>query len=109
MGTRVTEAGRRLCCKGLTGYDAGHLIARVLGGKGGESANNVVPILSKVNRGELRMFEAGIRRWLDRGVSVEVRIRVNYGSSGSIPESITYTYRLLVYRGPIYTKTFVNK
>gem|GEM_PF-2428923 len=109
MGTRVTAAGRRLCCKGLTGYDSGHLIARILGGRGGASANNLVPILTKVNRGEMARFESGIRNWLQKGVQVEVKIRVNYSGNSTIPESITYTYKLLVYRGPTYTRTFLNK
>ncbi len=109
MGTHVTAAGRAMCCKGLKGYDAGHLIARILGGKGGAAANNIVPILSRVNRGKMRLFEQGLRDQLEKGYRVDVQIRVFYDDASGIPSQIKYTYRVMMRGMPTTTETFINK
>ena len=110
MGTRVTEAARRICCRGLTGYDAGHLVARILGGPGGARSDNVVAILTKVNRGEMRILEGRIRALVERGSQVEVRITLKYEGSGSVPSAILYEYRVHNARfGQWFTTTFTNK
>ena len=110
MGTRVTEAARRICCRGLTGYDAGHLVARILGGPGGARSDNVVAILTKVNRGSMQKWEQQIRTLLEKGAQVEVRIKLEYSGSSSVPTSIQYAYRVRNARfGQWFTTTFTNQ
>ena len=110
MGTRVTEAARRICCRRLTGYDAGHLVARILGGPGGARSDNVVAILTKVNRGSMQKWEQQIRTLLEKGAQVEVRIKLEYSGSSSVPTSIQYAYRVRNARfGQWFTTTFTNQ
>ncbi len=108
-GTRVTDAARRICCAGLKGYDAGHLIAKILGGPGGAQADNVVAVLSRVNRGTLRIYEGEIRRWIEKGYRVDIRIRLVYNGSDKVPASIEYSYRLNTFRARWITQEFINK
>jgi hypothetical protein len=70
----TTPAARKACCSLLKGYDAGHVIARILGGRGGLKALNIMPIKSSVNRGAMRSAENDLRRMLEHGYRVEVPV-----------------------------------
>jgi RHS repeat-associated protein len=108
LGTRVTQAARNACCAGLKGYDAGQLIARILGGRGGLRADNIAAILSKLNRGDLRLWESMIREWIASGLSVDVNVRLIYEGTSTVPKWIVYAYRVNVYGRDWVTKRFPN-
>lgn len=110
MGTAATSAARRICCGGqLRGiYDAGHLIAKVLGGRGAAGANNIIPILRGVNRGELRDWEADIKSWVQKGNDVQIYIQLRYSDSTTVPSQIVYSYRVSNFSG-WKTAYFSNK
>lgn len=89
--------------------DQDRRVARVLGGPGGARADNIVAILSKVNRGDMRLWEGQIKTLLEKGYNVQVRIRPIYDGSGTVPSQIEYSYRVIGARVPWLTKTFDNK
>ncbi len=93
-GSAVTTAMRKACCTGLQGYDAGHVIAKVLGGKGGLKALNVVPIKASVNRGAMRQVEGTVKHLLQRGHRVEVRVELVYKAGHKAPIKVIYKYRI---------------
>lgn len=59
-----------------TGDDGGHLIASSLGGAGDRI--NIVPQARTLNRGDWKAMENSIRKELEAGKSVSVRIEVSY-------------------------------
>ena len=57
-GTEVTKAGKQFTkILGRISDDAGHVIARRLGGSGGPNMDNLFPQLPNVNRGEFLQWE----------------------------------------------------
>ena len=94
-GTGITGAARQWCCGGRPGFDAGHIIAQVLGGPGGRFSDNVVPIASWLNRGPMAQVENRVRKIVLSGSPVTVRVRLIYppGSSSIAPKWIHYTYK----------------
>ncbi|MCK6633254.1 MAG: DNA/RNA non-specific endonuclease, partial [Fimbriimonadaceae bacterium] len=61
-GTAPTGAARKAAqtTLGQSGDDAGHIIARILGGRGGVKSGNIAGILPKVNRGQMASLEKQI-------------------------------------------------
>jgi RHS repeat-associated protein len=96
-GTRVTAAARRVTPKG---FDTGHLIARILGGGGGDAARNTVTMLSKLNRGDLAQFEKWLANHVRAGNVIQVRVRPIYQGSSNIPIAIEYWWRPLASGAP---------
>ena len=69
--------------------DAGHILAKILGGSGGK--DNVFPQLSSINRGEYREFEKSVRRYIERtGNDVNLKWRFEYKNGGTRPTKIVY-------------------
>jgi hypothetical protein len=91
-GTAATDAARTFAQQFGKDMDAGHLLARVLGGKGGLTSDNILPILSNINRGALSTFERGIASLVREGGAVEVKIALNYlPRQAGTASSLTYT------------------
>ncbi|WP_374013819.1 DNA/RNA non-specific endonuclease [Pseudoxanthomonas koreensis] len=65
---------------GNAGDEGGHLIAASLGGAGDRI--NLVPQASTLNRGDWKAMENHLRRAIDNGQSVSVKIDLSYPSSG---------------------------
>ena len=68
-----------------------------------------VVILTKVNRGEMRIWEQGIRSLIETGVQMEVRITLRYEGTGGVPIAIVYEYRVHNARVPWTPKIFPNQ
>jgi hypothetical protein len=85
-GTGTTEAARRSTA---SGDDAGHAIARRLGGSGGASFDNIFSQLSSLNRGRFARFEARVARWVRAGDDVEVDVRFMF-TDPSAPDRPTH-------------------
>lgn len=78
-GTAPTKAARDWTRKyGAGNDDAGHILARILGGPGGLKSENIVPILSRLNRGGLSQLEQRIAGWVSAGDAVSVNIKLKY-------------------------------
>jgi RHS repeat-associated protein len=93
-GTASSHAARSWCCNGSSIYQAGHLIARVLGGPGGVRSGNIVPMLRILNNGAYKSLEHFLLRTVEGGRRVEVVIRPVYSGSRIAPTGIWYTYRV---------------
>lgn len=100
-GTGTTQRTRtwvRMMAR-LDGYfgrdDAGHPIARALGGPGHDT-RYIFPQLPRINRGVFRVYEAQVRDAVRRtGRSVVVRIQLLYRNVTSTrPYQVIYRYRL---------------
>jgi filamentous hemagglutinin len=65
---------------GNVGDDGGHLIASSLGGAGDKI--NIVPQASTLNRGEWKSMENLLRKELEAGKTVTVKIDVGYPPGG---------------------------
>lgn len=64
-----------------TGDEGGHLIASSLGGAGDRI--NIVPQARTLNRGDWKAMENTIRKELEAGKSVSVKIEVGYPSGNT--------------------------
>jgi RHS repeat-associated protein len=107
-GTSTTQAARTWCCNGSDIYQAGHLIARVLGGPGGLRSGNVIPILNTLNNSAYKMLELRILRWAEAGNQVQVWVQPVYANGSThIPAQINYWYR--VNGGPWMVQIFRNR
>lgn len=84
--------------------DAGHIIAKRLGGSG--DIDNVFPQDSRINRGQFRLFEAEIADAVKTYGSVDVSIQLEYENGGTRPTSIVYSYTTP--NGKTKTNTFLN-
>ncbi|MFN8510892.1 MAG: PKD domain-containing protein [Deinococcaceae bacterium] len=93
-GTAPTSAARKQVVEdGIAGKDdAGHIVAKVLGGGGGLKANNIVPVLGRVNRGEMSEFEKKIAASVRAGKKVSVKVTLKYEDAAykKRPSSIIY-------------------
>ncbi|PSL08130.1 DNA/RNA non-specific endonuclease [Haloactinopolyspora alba] len=76
----------------LPGDDAGHLIARVLGGLGDQL--NLVPMTRKVNREEYAAMERRWRRAVEQGKTVDLEIELEYDTDARRPISIVVSYEI---------------
>ena len=75
---------------GGEGYEGGHLIAKLFGGAG--ERINLIPQLSAVNRGELRVME---KEWADAiraGKEVMVEVSPIYAGSSKAPNNLLVKY-----------------
>ena len=70
--------------------DAGHLIARLLGGEGGKQAWNLVPMNPQLNRGDFRLFEREVANWVSDRAEVTIKVEAKYGNGGTRPTEIIY-------------------
>ncbi|WP_380180341.1 RHS repeat-associated core domain-containing protein [Kalamiella sp. sgz302252] len=68
--------------------DAGHILARILGGQGG--IGNVFPQLPGVNRGAYRIFEKRVRDYIAKYGTVDIHWTFVYGNGGLRPTQINY-------------------
>ncbi|WP_374620442.1 DNA/RNA non-specific endonuclease [Pandoraea sp.] len=106
LGTgTTTNASSRAAARtfGCASDDAGHPIARNLGGLGG--VKEVFPQDPSTNRGEFRDFEAGIANQVTRGNNVIVRVVPQYGLGSTRPDSVLYQARV---NGVTRSRTFEN-
>jgi DNA/RNA non-specific endonuclease len=90
---------------GGEGYDGGHLIAKLFGGAGEKI--NLIPQLSSVNRGELRVLE---KEWADAiraGKEVKVEVRPVYVGTSKVPDEVVVDHWLNGIRQP--PRAFPNK
>jgi Pretoxin HINT domain/DNA/RNA non-specific endonuclease/Pre-toxin TG len=92
-GTSPSEAARAFVrTNGNAGDDAGHILARILGGGGGIRSGNIMPFNSTVNRGIYAQLERDLANAVRGGSSVSVEIALDYVGTGSRPSTITYNY-----------------
>ncbi|WP_181486623.1 DNA/RNA non-specific endonuclease, partial [Lonsdalea populi] len=68
--------------------DAGHILGNVLGGQGGKG--NVFPQLPGINRGEYRVFENEVRKYVDKYGTVDIDWSFVYRNGGTRPTDIIY-------------------
>jgi len=69
--------------------DAGHILAKALGGQGGKG--NVFPQDSKINRGDYRLFEKQIKEEvLMTGKTADLEWRFQYNNGGTRPTGVVY-------------------
>lgn len=89
-GTGVNNSARAYAkAMGNQGDDAGHILAKILGGQGGKG--NVFPQLSSINRGRFRTFEEQIRdKILDGSGPLNLKWRFEYSGSGTRPTKVIY-------------------
>ncbi len=73
-GTGVSTAARALTSGG---DDAGHVIGKLLGGKGGATSGNIISQNRSVNRGAYRTFERSIATKLKELGNGSARIKVS--------------------------------
>ncbi|MCC6149421.1 MAG: DNA/RNA non-specific endonuclease [Planctomycetes bacterium] len=94
-GTSTNLASRTFARSiGNQNDDAGHLIARLLGGPGGKNSGNIVPQLSSVNRGSFARFERMIADEVESGKTAYLRVRPVYDGTSTRPSSIIYDVRI---------------
>ncbi|WP_329605937.1 DNA/RNA non-specific endonuclease [Pseudomonas syringae] len=91
-GGTATNASSRSWARSLGNPDddAGHIIAKLLGGSGGK--DGVFPQLSKVNRGLFRNYEKIIAKDVRDKGPVSIDIEFQYGNGGTRPTDIIYNY-----------------
>jgi RHS repeat-associated protein len=103
-GTGTTAASRSAVrAAGNASDDAGHLIGRLLGGRGG--TGYVVPQNPTVNRGTFRAFEAQVAQEVEAGREVYVRVTPRYVGNVTRPQEIVYQVRV---DGQTRTVVFAN-
>ena len=107
--TRATSAARSeiLISGGLASDDAGHLLARILGGRGGKSASNIVAINSVLNRVKMAQFESRIAEYIrTNSVAARISASVDYVGRDGRPSQITYG--VLFSDGTNWIRTWAN-
>lgn len=88
-GTGVNASARDAArAMGHQTDDAGHILAKVLGGQGGKG--NVFPQLPNINRGQYRSFEDSVRKFVNKNGSVDIEWTFKYGNGGTRPTAIQY-------------------
>ncbi len=99
-----TSSRREARSKGYSTDDAGHPIARLLGGPGGK--NYVFPQDSHINRGIFAQFEGRIAsRILATGRSVSIVLKFDYANGGTRPTGIIYE---ALFQDGIYMSQYFN-
>ncbi|WP_147462764.1 RHS repeat-associated core domain-containing protein, partial [Pseudomonas savastanoi] len=91
-GGTATNASSRSWARSLGNQndDAGHIIAKLLGGSGGK--DGVFPQLSEVNRGLFRDFERVIANEVKNSGPVDIEIIFKYANGGTRPTNIYYDF-----------------
>ncbi|KPZ11451.1 Rhs family protein [Pseudomonas syringae pv. viburni] len=91
-GGTATNASSRSWARSLgnANDDAGHIIAKLLGGSGGK--DGLFPQLSKVNRGLFRNYEKIIAKDVRDNGPVNIDIAFKYANGGTRPTDIIYNY-----------------
>lgn len=89
-GTGVSNSARAYVkAIGNKGDDAGHILAKILGGQGGKG--NIFPQLKGINRGDYRAFEKQIRDLLKSGSGpLDLKWSFTYNGKGTRPTGIQY-------------------
>ena len=91
-GTGVNKSAKEYMRKymdALPDDDAGHILAKILGGQGGK--NNIFPQLKGINRGQYREFEKDIRGLLEKGTGkLDLKWKFSYDGLGKRPTGIQY-------------------
>ena len=82
-GTGTTAAAREL----TRPDDAGHIFARLLGGQGGATSDNIFAQLPAVNRGPFRDFEALVAKEVIAGKNVFVKVEFVYPTGTAVRPS----------------------
>jgi hypothetical protein len=84
-GIKSDRNGYQQACVGKCGNlgdDGGHLIAASLGGAGDRI--NIVPQASTLNRGDWKAMEARLKKEIDAGKAVSLKIDVGYPAGGGV-------------------------
>ena len=109
LGTGTsTNAAARLFARtfGRAKDDAGHAIAKRLGGSG-KDIKNIFPQSLRLNRGDFREYEAKIAAKVKAGKEVFVQVILKYDSSiATRPSRIVYVTRV---NGETEIKVFLNQ
>ena len=104
-GTAVNQSARDAArAMGNQTDDAGHILAKVLGGQGGKG--NVFPQLPSINRGEFRMFEKDVRDYIAKNGSVDIEWNFKYANGGTRPTGVVYN--VFQSGSKIMGRSFVN-
>lgn len=90
-GSRNKRAQRFLRDK-LDGDDAGHLVARVLGGIGNEL--NLAPMLRDVNQRQMARMEKRWKEAIDQGKTVDLEIELEYEDESRRPTEFVVSYKV---------------
>lgn len=85
------------------GDDKGHIVAHILGGA--DTEGNLVPMDSKLNRGEYKSMELGAKRALEEGKEVIMTVDIEYEGDNKRPKSFTVTLEI---DDEITVKKFLN-
>ncbi|WP_425441803.1 DNA/RNA non-specific endonuclease [Thorsellia anophelis] len=89
LGTGTNQSSRDFA-RGLgnANDDAVHILSRALGGQGG--IDNVFPQLSKINRGEYRVFESEVVKYIKANGEVDIKWKFVYQNGSTRPSGIYY-------------------
>ncbi|MEZ6058623.1 MAG: DNA/RNA non-specific endonuclease [Planctomycetaceae bacterium] len=103
-GSPSTRAAREAMEEG---DDAGHIIGKLLGGRGGKYSDNIFSQNPGINRGDFAAWEKGIAEEVAKGKRVRVRIEFEYNADnfGTRPDKVKYYYTV---DGVEYVKPFPN-
>lgn len=105
-GTGTTRAARAFARRlGRKSDDAGHAIARRLGGSGGARSGNIFPQSPHINRGQFRDWERTVAGMVEEHGSVVVRVVPRYLPGSTRPHQILYQVRA---NGRTFTRLFGN-
>jgi len=104
-GTRTTQAARNSAQRNGE-YDAGHLRARLLGGRGG--LDNTFPQWPEINQKLFNQFESRLERLIrEESVTISVQLRYLPNNSTNVPDFVVYKVRI---RGnPTVSAVFDNQ
>ena len=90
QGTPTSRSSRNAArCMGKKEDDAGHILAKLLGGLG-HLAQGVFPKNPHINRGAYRVFEGRVADAVRKHGAVDVNIHWIYGNGGTRPTDIIY-------------------
>lgn len=104
-GSDTNDSSRRWARKlGCPLDDAGHVIGKQLGGRGGKKY--VFPQTLGINRGQFAQWESGIAEQVWAGnVNAHVTVRLLYKGASTRPDRIVYSYTI---NGHTETEAFAN-
>jgi hypothetical protein len=86
-GTGTTQAARGAM---EAGDDAGHIVGRQLGGKGGITSDNIFSQNPHINRGDFARHESWVAEQVRAGKNVEVDVQLHYQQGNGRVSRITY-------------------